>query len=274
MRRIDNPYLRVAIVWGAMLAIWLAVAQLRQLGFGAGYTLAGHVVSAIVTVILAVPAVVAARRWLDGGTLEGIGFELSPKAIRPFLVGALAFLLPSAIGFALVLGMGWASVLPTASWAEILLFVPVLMVLVFLFEALPEELAFRGYIYQALAERRSRLVAVVVQAVLFSLWGALLWIVVNGTVAVDRIVFFLAIGFVLGLVRVATGSVWAAIGLHTAFQTVAQLVLNVERGHFAVTDVGTLQFVALGIVPFSLAVVIVQRFYRDEPAWRQAEGVS
>lgn len=47
---------------------------------------------------------------------------------------------------------------------------------------------------------------------------------------VDRLVIFISVGFVLGLVRVVTGSVWAAIGLHTAFQTVAQLLLNQDAG--------------------------------------------
>jgi hypothetical protein len=60
------------------------------------------------------------------------------------------------------------------------------------------------------------------------------------------------------MVRGSTGSVWTSIGLHVAFQTVAQLLLNTERGHFAVEGVEMLQLVAIGIVPFSLAVLVVE----------------
>ncbi len=69
---------------------------------------------------------------------------------------------------------------------------------------------------------------------------------------------FLFVGLVLGLVRGATGSVWTSIGLHVAFRTVAQLILSTERRHFRIEETDTLQLIALGIVPFSLAVLIVE----------------
>lgn len=272
MTRIGNPHIRAGIVWGAMLGIWLVLGLARAGLHGEGYTLAGHIQSAVLATLLAVPMVIAVRRWLDGGTLAGLGLEVSPAAIKPFAVGALAFLAPSALGFALVLGLGWARITPLAPWGEILAFVPLLVLLVVFYEALPEELAFRGYIYRVLAERHARITAVVAQALLFGLWGALLWTVFSGTPALDRLVMFCAIGFVLGLVRAMTGSVWATIGLHTGFQTVAQLLLNTERGHFAVENADILQLVAIGIVPFSLATMLVQRIHRRKVEWTAPEG--
>lgn len=269
----SSPYLRVAAVWGAMLAIWMTLHSLRQWTHGVGYSLPGHIQSALLATLLAVPMVTAARRWLDGGTLAGLGLPLSLKAAaKPFAIGALSFLAPLALGLAIVLGFGWTTIAPTAAPGEILAFVPLLVVLVFLYEALPEELAFRGYIYRALAERNSRIVAVIGQAVLFGLWGAGLWMISLGTPSVDRLVLFVSVGFVLGLVRVVADSVWASIGLHTAFQTVAQLLLNEERGHFAITGTETLQLVALGIVPFALATTIAQRASPRDVAWREPEG--
>jgi len=268
----SSPYIRVAVVWSAMLAIWLALHSLRHLAHGDGYTLSGHIQSAVLATLLAVPMVTAARRWLDGGALAGMGLPLSVKAAaKPFAIGALSFLAPFALGLAIVLGFGWATIAPVAAWGEILTFVPLLVVLVFLYEALPEELAFRGYIYQALAERQSRIFAVIGQALLFGLWGTVLWTISLGTLPFERLVLFTAIGFVLGLVRVVTNSVWASIGLHTAFQTVAQLLLNEERGHFVVTGTETLQLVALGIVPFALATTLTERATRSKVAWREPE---
>lgn len=274
MPRIDSPYVRVAVLWLAMLAIWLLLGSLRSAFHGEGYTLAGHIQSAVLATALAVPAVIAARRWLDGGTLAGLGLELSPAALKPFAVGALAFLVPSALGFALVLGLGWATITPIAPWGEILAFVPLLVVLVILYEALPEELAFRGYVQRALGEHHSRLAAALAQGVLFGLWGAALWTIGTGTPALDRLVLFTAIGVVLGLVRVVTGSVWATIGLHTAFQTVAQLLLNDARGHFAVEGGEAMQLVALGIMPFALATTLVGFFYREPVAWKEHERAA
>lgn len=272
---ISSPYIRIAAVWTAMLLIWLLLHSLRERVHGVGYTIPGHVQSAVLAALLAVSMVATARRWLDGGTLASMGLPLSPKAaVKPLAVGALSFLLPSALGLAIVLGLGWAGVTPLAAPGEILAFLPLLIVLVFLYEALPEELAFRGYIYRAAAERHPRIVAVVAQALLFGLWGAALWSIHLGAPSFERLMLFTAIGFVLGLVRVVTGSVWATVGLHTAFQTVAQLLLNEERGHFTVTGTEAFQLVVLGIVPFALATTIAERVYRRQVAWREPEGRS
>lgn len=256
-----SPYLRVGVVWAGMLLIWLLLGMLRDVIWGTGhggYSLGGHVMSAILATALAVPLVVAARRLIDGKSVESLGFELAPSAAKWFLIGAVAFLIPSALGFAIVLGMGWATITPIASFGEIALFVPLLILLVFLYEALPEELAFRGYIQTNLEPALGYWGAIGVQAVLFALWGAALWTVTTGAVAFDRFVLFFFIALVMGMVRGITGSVWTAIGLHVAFQTVAQILLNSERGHFAIEGAGTLQLVALGIVPFTLAVMVVE----------------
>jgi len=256
---IASPFLRVGLVWLAMVVVWLLLGQVQQMiGGTSGYSLGGHVTGAILATAIAVPMIVFARRGLDGKTVESLGLVLSPAAIRPFLIGAVAFLVPSALGFAVVLGLGWAGIAPGASLGEILLFVPMLAVLVFLYEALPEELAFRGYIQTNLESRLGYWGAIGAQAMLFALWGAALWAVAAGGIAWDRFAMFFFMGLVLGMVRAITGSVWAAIGLHVAFQTVAQLLLNTGRGHFEIAGAEMLQLVALGIVPFSLAAMIAE----------------
>ena len=261
MPKIASPYLRVGLVWLGMVGLWLLLPALRDLVWGtgfSGYSFGGHVMSAVLATALAMPMVVFARRMLDGDTVESLGLPVSAAAVRPFLIGAVAFLLPAALGFAVVLGMGWTRIVPLASIAEIVAFVPVLIVLVFHFEALPEELAFRGYIQTNLQTRLGHWGAIFAQAVLFALWGAALWTLASGAIAFDRLVMFFFIALVLGMVRGITGSVWTSIGLHVGFQTVAQLLLNTERGHFAVEGVDMLQLVALGVVPFSLAAIVVE----------------
>lgn len=264
-----NAFVRVAIVWLSMIAIWLLLPVLRDMFWGTGaggYSFGGHVMSAVLATVLAVPMVVAVRRVLDGQSVESLGLQMDGRVLKGLAVGALAFLLPCALGFAIVLGMGWTSIAPAVGWGEILAFIPLLIVLVFLFEALPEELAFRGYMQTNLETRLGYWGAIIAQAVLFALWGAALWTISLGTIAFDRLVMFFFIALVLGIVRASTGSVWTSIGLHLAFQTVAQLLLNAERGHFTVQGVEMLQFVALGVVPFSLAAVIVEYLWRRKAA--------
>lgn len=261
MPALKSPLIRVAIVWAAMVAIWLLLPALRDLFWGTGpqgYSLGGHLMSAILATALAVPIVIVARRMLDGESVASLGFRLEAAAIRQFLIGAAAFLVPSALGFAIVLGLGWTVITPVASWGEILVFLPLLVLLVFIYEALPEELAFRGYMQVNLETRLGYWGAIFAQAVLFALWGAALWTLTTGTMAFDRLAMFFFIALVLGIVRGTTGSVWTSIGLHTAFQTVAQLLLNTARGHFSIEGADMLQLVAIGIVPFSLAAIIVE----------------
>lgn len=277
MTKFGSIGLRIGLLWLAVVAIWLFLGWLRDAVCGSGfsgYTLTGHMMSAVLATLFTVPLVILMQRVFDNARLKDIGLSISADAIRPLLVGTLAWLAPFALGLGICLATGWATVTPTVNWAEILTFLPLLVVLVFLFEALPEELVFRGYIYGQLASGMSRLWAVLIQAVLFSAWGAALWTVSLGAVPMDRIVMFFFMGLVLGMVRVVTGSVWASIGLHVAFQTVAQLLLNETRGHFAIAGTDMLQLVALGVVPFSLAAMISEIFYKGPHGWMVRAGRS
>jgi len=264
-----HPYIRIGVLFLGLSVIWLFM----MLATGNHqYSLSRHVLNAALASALTVPLIALLRSRLDRGTLAGLGLPFSSAAIRPLIVGAVAFVLPSLTGIAIVLILGWSSIVPQFPMAEIIAFVPLLIILVFFFEALPEELAFRGYIYAALAERHSRIVSIIVQSALFACWGAALWTISTGTVALDRFVMFAAVAFVLGLVRVMTGSVWACVGLHTAWQTTAQLILHANRGHFAVDGAEMLQMIAFGVVPFSLVALIVGLLYRAPVGWLQVEG--
>ncbi|MEK8105167.1 CPBP family intramembrane glutamic endopeptidase [Micromonospora sp. M12] len=108
-------------------------------------------------------------------------------------------------------------------------------------EALPEELIFRGYLQRNLVTRLPVWQALVGQAVLFTLFGVL----VGAARSFDRIALFLVFALLLGAFRVATGDIWAGIGLHVAFQTVAQLFGDVGAV-FDVVGADVLGVVAMG----------------------------
>ncbi len=260
----EKIIIRISLVWVALLAIFLGKTQLATLIFGAEYRLDRHIAMAVLTTALVIPLVVVARRLLDREPFAGLGLSLDSSALKPFLVGALSWFAPFLLGLGLCLAFGLVQIHAIAAWTEILAFVPLLILLVFLLEALPEELAFRGYMQTNLGKILQAWLAVTIQAALFGSWGVALWLITAGGIDVAHASLFYVMGAVLGMLRIITGSLWTAIGFHLTFQTVAQLLLNTERAHFAIEGTFWLQIIALGAVPFSLAIPIVERIYRDK----------
>ncbi len=263
----QNIIARVCILWVALLAIFLGLNQLATLLFGPDYSIMRHVFSGLLTSALVVPLIVVARRRSDKESLTQLGLALDSSAIRPFLVGLLSWTAPFALGLGICLALGLVHIEATASWGEILAFIPLLVALVFLLEALPEELAFRGYMQTNLGKILEPWLAVTLQTALFGSWGVALWLITSGGIDVAHASMFYVMAAVLGVVRLITGSVWTCIGAHLAFQTVAQLLLNAERGYFAIEGDMWLKIIALGMVPFSLMIPIIERFYRDRVNW-------
>ncbi|GAB7019467.1 hypothetical protein [Halostagnicola bangensis] len=72
-----------------------------------------------------------------------------------------------------------------------------------------------------------------------------------------------------------TGDVWACIGFHVTFQTVQQLFAGGWAGDaFVVTNPGTLEMIAFGIVPFALSLVVLELFVDTETDWDEPEVVN
>lgn len=261
-----HPLWRVAIVFAAAAVIGVAIHQSVGALFDPGYTRAGHVARAITAFVLYVPLVVVARRVLDRRPLSGLGVSPLERAWGPLLLGMAAWLVPAAIGIALVVGVGWSQITLEGSVGALAAAVALRVVLVLIYEALPEELLFRGYLYHNLATVAPRWAAVAGQAVLFVLWG----VIIGAAATADRVLLFFVFSVILGIIRVRTGTVWATVGFHLAFQTVAQ-VTGPAEALFAVSDLEALQTVAFGLLPFALGVLLVERFHRDAPGWLDRE---
>ncbi|GAA1988496.1 type II CAAX endopeptidase family protein [Isoptericola halotolerans] len=216
----------LAVLVGAT-AIWAAMGWINDALFADDLTIPVRFLNAALISGLAVPMVVLARRHLDRRPFGGLGLDPWRRAGRPFLVGVAAFALPSALGLGVALLTGWVDLQPQVPWATIVGWAALRVVLVFFFEALPEELIFRGHLQRNLTTAMPPWVAAIVQAVLFSVFGTGLWVATEGWgVLAERGVMFFAVGVVLGLLRIQTGSLWTPIGFHVAFQVVAQSVLG------------------------------------------------
>ncbi|WP_407561383.1 CPBP family intramembrane glutamic endopeptidase [Streptomyces sp. 184] len=247
-----GTWARVLAVFAAAVLLWLFVFYGTPLGHD--YDRPTHVARAVLTAVLVVPAVVLARRLLDRRPWHGLGLPLSRTAARRFLLGAVCWLLPATAGFALCLGTGRVEVTRTEPVAEVAGVAAMLVVLVFLYEALPEELVFRGYVQRNLLTALPAGRAVVVQAVLFTLFGLLVGVAGSPF----RLALFLTFGMLLGVFRTVTGDIWAGIGFHVAYQCAAQLFLG-EGAVFEVSGEGTFGLLALGGLPFLAAWTYLAR---------------
>ncbi|MEU5906814.1 type II CAAX endopeptidase family protein [Micromonospora sp. NPDC047527] len=258
--RLALPW-RIVVVFAGTVLVWLFLYHDALLG--RDYDRVTHVARAVLTTALVVPLVVLARRLLDRRPWAGIGLPSLRAGWRRLLLGMVCWLVPAAIGFALCLGLGWVQISVRTSVGDALRVAALLVVLVFLYEALPEELVFRGYLQRNLATRLPVWQAVVGQAVLFTLFGFLL----GAARSPDRLALFFVFALLLGGFRAATGDIWAGIGFHVAFQTVAQLFGDVG-GVFDVRGADVLGGVAMGAIPFAVGWTVVRHLYRDRLAWR------
>ena len=163
-------------------------------------------------------------------------------------------------------GIGVTTITLVEPLGDTLLFMAGLALLVFFYEALPEELIFRGYFYTNLATRMPLWLAVVGQAVLFTLWGLLN----GGENSLDRSLLFFTFAIIVGIFRVITGSIWVGIGFHLVFQTFAQLFGSVGS-QFTTSSPAILTIVAFGILPFAFSITILRWFYPQRPNWRDSE---
>lgn len=257
---------RMSLVWIAVTIVWLGIRLVVNEAFGSEYSRSSHIVRAALTSVMIIPLILFARRFLDRRSWYGL--TLSPLQIgwRPLLIGMICWLIPAFIGLGMCLAFGWSSITATEPIGNVLLLTLVLIFLVFIYEALPEELIFRGYFYRNLAAKFPRWLAVLMQAILFVLWG----LGNGGPISLDRSLLFFIAALILGVFRVITGSVWASIGFHLAFQTVAQLFGSVGD-QFDITHSQTLTLWAFGILPFAFSPILLKRFYNTTPNWQERE---
>lgn len=138
------------------------------------------------------------------------------------------------------------------------------MLIAFFYEALPEELAVRGLIYDVLHLRLSVWQSVLVQALIFIAFSASisLLLVMTGispasSIAAlpSQLILHFFFGIALALIRVWTGSLWAAIGFHLGYLAMARFLLMPTE--YGAPPVVTYQDTIMQGVGGSLAVMFI-----------------
>lgn len=245
-------------------AIWRIAAALLPLGVGlaaaalvpgegdpsAPAALALRVASGIAVSVFTFLVLALLVRRADRMRMRDAGIGQGRSAWRLALWGAIVWTVPAAAAFGVLTLLG-APLTVSVPVSELAGTVLLLLLAVLFAEALPEEAVFRGYVTTALGSVARGWWVVVIQALIFTVFGGLLRQDWNPT---DLSLFFsMAIGF--GYLRMITGSVWMSVGFHTAFQAGSQLVLAHDVLDFA-GSTGT-AMVALGVIPFTAAAILV-----------------
>ncbi|MFI6504189.1 lysostaphin resistance A-like protein [Nonomuraea typhae] len=183
-----------------------------------GTTLVGGIVSHVVPTLAAPALLFLYRRFADRRPWSGLGTALTWWSVPQFVLGAAVGLATLLLGNALAVWVGAATWTSLNTGREPLYALFLFPVLIAFRAGYPEELMFRGHLFDVLSDRYRQMTVLVITSVSF---GALH--IVSQSPAegiVERLLYVLmamGMGFLCGALRMRTGTVWAAAGMHSSF---------------------------------------------------------
>jgi uncharacterized protein len=179
----------------------------------------------------ALAATTAMIRWVDPRPWSALLMDRRAARPRPLAAGWLFGLLGIGVPSLLLLATGWLDLQPsvdgpwwTTTFALLALFLP---------QSLAEELVVRGYPFAVLRERWGGTMAIAATSVVFGLMH-----LANDGADVRSILLVILAGVFLGMVMIATNSLYAAWMAHAAWNwTMAALLhVPVSGSAFAMPD--------------------------------------
>ncbi|MET7326907.1 type II CAAX endopeptidase family protein [Nonomuraea sp. NPDC005650] len=214
-----HPAWAVLITVAAMFAMIFGGSRPATLLFDPGDLLYQPV--GVVGITLASFAVVyLIRRFLGRQSWRGVGLTRTWRAVPHLLAGVLAGAVAVIASSALSVALGVATWVPWDLVRPQLPYVPFAVVIALLGQAFPEELLWRGHLYDTLSGRLSPKAVMIVVSVCF---GALHIISQSAAdTPVERLLYVLqaiGLGFACAAARARTGAVWMAVGVHTGLHT-------------------------------------------------------
>ncbi len=262
----------------AGIGLGISIARLLGEAFAAPPAFV-PVVQAVLVTSLVVPALLLLRRTLDRRSLTGLG--LSPRMGGPVLLGVAVGVLRGAVTWLPALGMGWIAV-ERIDPATLVVFLVVNSIVLFFYEALPEELALRGYAWTNVRDSWHPFAATVLVTLLFC-FSALVISVAHagsalllgmessgpsfapsGTDPVAYVLQIAAFGLALGAARriPLPGVLGTAIAFHVTQLTITRILLGgmgwIDSGvtvRFANPDVIALVLVHIALCGVAFIVI-------------------
>ena len=264
--RARDILIRLVVVSVLGIVIWNFMNYIRDFIVGEEYSRIDHLIIAIMATILTVALLDVARR-IDDISWKTLGQTSKQTRIFSFFLGFFLWMIPASIGLIICLIFGWIEITLNTNVSILLLSLLILFITVFLMEALPEELIFRGYIYRYLNVLFPHWLTVILQTFLFSLFAYF----VGAMYSVEQVQFLPGFAFILGYFRAVSGNVWTSIGFHVAIMTAFQ-ILSPIHNHFDVSGLMTLKFFAFILLPSMLGAIVLGFLYPNHK-WRNKEPI-
>ncbi|MCY8493086.1 CPBP family intramembrane glutamic endopeptidase [Bacillus inaquosorum] len=214
----------ILLSWGTFVfALFFATligSMARQAG--ASKLLQQGIQAGLVT-LMTVPLLYILLKRFSSRPFYSIGLSGWRQAIPKAIMGAMYVIILSGSGFTIAHLLGWIKVAQFHFSAHLVTVLLLNMIIAFFYEAFPEELTFRGTVYNALNRRFNCFISLLLQPILFVLApltvSGLQYIagIESPAITLDYIVLLLSFGFILQLLRIVTGSLWTSIAFHLAF---------------------------------------------------------
>ncbi|MBD1381867.1 CPBP family intramembrane glutamic endopeptidase [Metabacillus arenae] len=259
--------IRIVAILILGIIIWNFISYISDTFMGQEYSPLMRLISALLTTVLTVTIVQLAIKF-DKITWRQLGQSTVKTNIFSFLLGIFLWTIPASIGFFICLMLGWVEIKVHTDLNYLLLSILILFITVFLIEALPEELIFRGYIYRYLNAQFPHWGTIILQALLFSLFAYF----IGAMYSVEQIQFIPGFAIILGVIRAISGSMWTSIGFHVVFMTATQ-ILGPIHGHFDVSGIFTLKFFSFILLPSAVGATVLSFVYSNYK-WSRKEPLN
>lgn len=276
--------LAVTIITVALVGATFAGEQAeRLLGLSAR---ARHLLQAVITSSVVLPAIWWLRSRFEGRELASVGLQFSGRTLGGVVVGVGIVAVPVLLIITTSRLFNWATIAidtsPAALWA-----LAVGVVTVFLLEAVPEEVVVRGYIYRTLSGTQARWKASVLSVLLFLAIPIVIVgiqhyllrqeIQINGASRIEPnyLIIMLIFGSFQQYLRVLSGTIWIGVGFHGAFVLINRIMGPRPSQMIRFEDVtasGPLQLVSIGSVVLILGTILAWPWLaRRSLGWRQVD---
>lgn len=265
--KMKNIWMRIVVILILSIIIWNFIAYLNDTFIGQEYSSLKHFIIALLTTVLTVSLVQVALK-MDEITWNQLGKTTVRTNIFSFFLGFFLWTIPASIGLFICLMLGWVEIKVHTDLTYQLLSILILFITVFLIEALPEELIFRGYIYRYLNALFPHWGAIILQALLFSIFAYF----IGAMYSVEQLQFIPGFAIILGVFRAISGSVWTSIGFHVAIMTATQ-ILGPIHGHFDVSGIFILRFFSFILLPSVVGATVLSFVYSNHN-WSKKEPLK
>lgn len=250
-----NIMIKIVAVLVPGIIIWNFISYLSETFMGEEYDALYHFIIASITTVLTLLLLKVLLK-IDEISWKNLGQSTFKTNVFSFLLGFFLWTIPAMIGLLIFLLFGWVEITIHTDFNLLLLSILFLFITVFLIEALPEELIFRGYLYRHLNALFPHWSTIILQAALFTLFAYF----IGAIYSVEQLQFIPGFAIILGVFRAISGSVWTSIGFHAAIMTAIQ-ILGPVHGHFEVYGIFTLQFIAFILLPSVIGATVLSFIY-------------